>query len=408
MITRRTTWAMAVGSGLAVANIYYLQPLLPAVARTFGVDDRSAGFAVTLSQVGYGLGIFFLVPLGDRLERRGYVVASLFAASLALLAASLAPSLALLGLACLAVGTATVAPQLMIPFAATLAPEHERGRVVGTVMSGLLVGILGARTVGGLIGDALGWRAVYLIAAGVMVALAGLLRATLPESKPAPTALGYFGLLRSTVGLVAAEPVLRQSCGFGAAGFGAFSAFWTTLGFHLARPPFGYTSGAVGLFGLVGIVGALAAPLAGRLSDMGRPRRTIGLGLVLTLLSFALFAASARSLWGLVVGVILMDLGVQACHISNQSRNFRARPAARSRTNSAYMVSYFAGGALGSTAGAWAWDLAGWTGVCLAGGLMSAAGLVVFTLTSAEQPPRAAGSGRGRRASPSTSPPVHL
>ena len=196
-------------------------------------------------------------------------------------------------------------------------------------------------------------------------------------------------LLRSIGGLLRDEPVLRQSCLFGAMSFGAFSAFWTTLAFHLAGPPFRYPSGVVGLFGLVGIVGALAAPLAGRFADRRNPRWTIGAGLACVLASYALFYGFGQTLWGLVAGVIVLDLGAQAAHISNQSRIFAVRPEARSRMNTAYMVAGFVGGAAGSYGGAWGWDRAGWGGVCLVGLGMTSAGLIAFAATAAGPSARA-------------------
>ena len=327
MIERRTLWAMAVGSGLAVANIYYGQPLLADMGRYFGVDDRRMGMVAMLSQVGYATGMLLFLPLGDRLERRSFILAMLGAVTVALLAVAAAPSFAWLAAASLAVGVASVAPQLLVPFAAHLAEPEERGRVVGTVMSGLLIGILAARTVGGVVGEYLGWRAMYVIAATVMIALALALRALLPRSEPGASGLSYPALLRSIGGLLWDEPVLRQSCLFGAMSFGAFSAFWTTLAFHLAGPPFGYPSGVVGLFGLVGVVGALAAPLAGRFADRRSPRWTIGAGLACVVLAYGVaLQAAGGTLWGLVAGVVLLDLGAQAAHISNQSRIYSVRP----------------------------------------------------------------------------------
>ncbi len=374
---------MTVGCGLAVANLYYAQPLLADMGRYFGATDRRMGLVAMLAQVGYAVGLLLFVPLGDRLERRSFILVMLGAVTVALLGVAAAPNFAWLAAASLAVGVTTITPQLLVPFAAHLAEPDERGRVVGTVMSGLLIGILAARTVSGLVGEYLGWRAMYAIAAAVTVALAVALRRLLPRSQPEVSGMSYLGLLRSIGGLLRDEPVLRQSCVFGAMSFGAFSAFWTTLAFHLAGPPFGYPSGVVGLFGLVGIVGALAAPLAGRFADRRSPRWTIGAGLACVLLSYAIFYGFGRTPWGLVAGVILLDLGAQSAHISNQSRIFAIRPEARSRMNTAYMVAGFVGGAVGSYGGAWGWDRAGWGGVCLVGLAMTAAGLLAFAATAA-------------------------
>lgn len=390
MIEKRILGGMAIGCGLAVANLYYSQPLLADMGRHFGATDRQMGLVAMLSQVGYALGMLLFVPLGDRLERRSFILVMLGAVTIALLGVAVAPSYAWLAAASLAVGFTTITPQLLVPFAAHLAEPAERGRVVGTVMSGLLVGILAARTVGGLVGEYLGWRAMYGIAAALMVALALALRGLLPRSRPESPGISYLGLLASIGGLLRDEPVLRQSCLFGAMSFGAFGAFWTTLAFHLAGPPFGYPSGVVGLFGLVGIVGALAAPLAGRSADRRNPRWTIGAGLACVLAAYALFFGFGRTLWGLVVGVIVLDLGAQAAHISNQSRIFAVRPEARSRMNTAYMVASFVGGAAGSYGGAWGWDRAGWGGVCLVGLGLTATGLLAFAATT-PRPSAAAG-----------------
>lgn len=387
LMPRRTLWALALGSGLAVANNYYAQPLLVDIGREFAVSDRLMGLVVTLSQVGYCLGLLVFVPLGDRLERRSFILTMLAAVTLALVGLALAPNFAGLAVASLLVGFTTIAPQLLVPFAAALAEPNERGRVVGWVMSGLLIGVLSARTFSGVVGRFLGWRAVYWIAAGVMVLLAFALRRLLPRSEPSASGMNYGKLLGSLRGLLRDEPVLRQSCAFGAASFATFSAFWTTLAFLLARPPFGYPSSVVGLFGVVGVVGALAAPLVGRLADQGNPRWTVGLGLLCVLMSFALLYAFGDRLSGIVAGVILLDLGVQSCHISNQSRIYAIRPEARNRMNTVYMVSYFIGGAIGSYGGAYGWSLAGWDGVCLVGVVVAAAGLLVFAGTGRRGPP---------------------
>jgi predicted MFS family arabinose efflux permease len=382
MIEKPTLRAMAVGCGLSVANIYYSQPLLADMGRYFGVSDRRMGLVSMLSQVGYATGMLLFVPLGDRLERRSFILVMLGAATVALLGVAAAPSFAWLAAASLAVGITTVTPQLLVPFAAHLAEPDERGHVVGTVMSGLLIGILGARTVSGVVGEYLGWRAMYGIAAAVMVALALALKGLLPRSQPESLGVSYLGLLRSIGGLLRDEPVLRQSCLFGAMGFGAFSAFWTALAFHLATPPFGYSSGVVGLFGLVGIVGALAAPLAGRIADRRSPRQTIGAGLVCVLFAYFFLYGFGETLWGMMAGVILLDLGVQSAHISNQSRIYAIRHEARSRMNTAYMVAYFVGGAVGSYSGAWGWSRAGWGGVCFVGLGMTLFGLLAFVATA--------------------------
>ena len=368
---------MAIGCALTVGNLYFVEPLLGLVAREFRVTEGAAGLAATLAKAGYALGMLLVIPLGDVRERRGLVVLSLVASVVALVAVALAPSFAFLCAATFAVGVATCTPQLLVPFAAELAAPSERGRAVGFVMSGLLVGILLARTFAGFVGGAFGWRAAFWTAALVSVGLLFALRRVLPMSRPGER-LPYARLLGSVAHLVRTEPALRQAMLYGACLFGAFSAFWTTLAFHLEAPPFGLGPSAVGLFGLVGVAGALTAPVVGRLNDAGDPRRANGAGMLVALLSFGVFAVFGRSLWGIGAGVLLMDVGVQASHISNQSRIFGVRPEARSRMNTAYMASYFVGGAGGSGLGSWAWSLGGWGGVCAVGAGLSAVSLGVW------------------------------
>lgn len=364
---------LALTAGATVANIYLLQPLLAIVAREFATTPRAVGVVSMLTQVGYGSGMFFFVPLGDVLERRRLMLVLLGAATVALLAAAAAPSLPLLALASLAIGVTSVVPQLAVPLAAHLAPPAERGRAVGTVMGGLLVGILLARTASGFLGAHLGWRAVYFIAAGLMLVLAAALRGFLPRSPP-EVSLPYPALLRSLFTLFAEEPVLREAALLGALGFAAFSVFWSTLAFFL-EARLGLGADVAGLFGVLGAAGALAAPLVGRRADRTSPRASAGLMLAIALAGFGALAATGHHLAGLVVGVLLLDVGVQGNHVSNLARVHARRADARSRMNTVYMVTYFVGGAAGTAVGTWAWTGHGWAGVCAAG-----AGLVLAAL----------------------------
>jgi predicted MFS family arabinose efflux permease len=379
---------MAAGCGLSVANNYYCQPLLPEMAERCHVPEAWAGYIPAATQAGYALGLLLFVPLGDVLERRRLTELVLTASVATLLAVAVAPTFPWLMAMSFVLGLVGIAPQLLVPFAAHLAPAAERGRVVGTVMSGLLIGVLLARTVSGSVGQYLGWQAMYGIAAGLTLLLLLALRATLPRSEPS-TQLEYLRLMASLKGLIREEPVLRQSCVFGAGTFGAFSAFWSTLAFHLAQPPFGYGSTVVGLFGLVGVVGALAASVAGRLGDRYNPLVTIGWGIGIMLVSFGVFWLFGHRLWGLLVGVILMDLGTQASHISNQTRIYALRPEARNRLNTVYMVAYFVGGGTGSSLGAYGWARWGWDGVCAAGlGLLVVASAVFLWVARSPRGPR--------------------
>ncbi|WNG18503.1 MFS transporter [Cystobacter fuscus] len=377
-------WLMALASGLAVANLYYHQPLLGDIGRTFQASDRAVGLVATVSQVGYALGLLLIVPLGDSLERRRVIVLMTLLVGLALTGVALAPNLPTLVLASGLVGVTTVVPQLLVPFAAHLAAPEQRGRVVGQVMSGLLIGILLSRTAAGLVGVQFGWRSMFWFAAGLMLVLAGGLRLTLPH-QPASTSWSYPALLRSLVVLVREEPVLRLHSLLGALTFGAFSAFWSTLALHLHALPQHYGARVAGLFGVVGVAGAIAAPLVGRYSDTRGDRRINAFSLGVLLVSFVVLGVAGQWLWGIALGVILLDLGAQANHISNQARVYALRPEARSRLNTVYMVTYFVGGALGAWLGSLAWSNLGWTGVCAVGGLLPLVGLLIL---GAAAPPR--------------------
>ncbi|GJG87105.1 MFS transporter [Gemmatimonadetes bacterium T265] len=370
---------LAVAAGVVVANLYYNQPLLARMARDFGVPVRAIAPVATLTQVGYALGLFAVVPLADVAERRRLLVLLIVGAAAALAAAAVAPTAGALAAASLAVGVLSVAPQVIVPIAADLAPAAERGRAVGTVMSGLLVGILMARVASGALGARLGWRAVFWTAAAGMVVLAGVLRVRLPASRTRE-ALSYRALLASLPAVARRYPALRESAVFGALAFASFSVFWTALPFHLAVLPGHLGSAAAGAFGLVGVAGALAASFVGRRNDRGDPRQSIGAGLAATVAAWLALGLLGRSLAGLVVGVLLLDLGVQAAHISNQARIFALDDASRGRINAVYMVAYFAGGALGSAASATAWARGGWAAVSGVGAAFAALALGVWVV----------------------------
>ena len=372
-------WLMAVSCGLVVANIYYNQPLLAAIGRTFRLSDSSASLVATATQVGYTLGMLFVVPLGDMLERKRLILIMLLGAAGCMALAAVAPSFALLTAASVLIGILSAVPQLLVPMAAHLAPEASRGRVVGHVMSGLLVGILLSRTVSGYVGLHLGWRAMFEIGAGLMVLLVALLAWKLPTDRPHFTGT-YASLMKSLLTLTREQAPLRRAALVGASLFAAFSVFWTTLAFFLEGAPYHYGSDVAGFFGLIGAFGALAAPLAGRTADTKGPSYTIVLGIVLALVAYAVLGFGGQYVAGLVLGVILLDVGVQATHISNQSLIFSLVPEARSRLNTVYMTAYFIGGSVGSLAGGLAWAHGGWPGVCLVGGALVAVSLGVSRL----------------------------
>lgn len=360
-------WIMAIGAGASVANLYYNQPLLVDMAQTFQVSASRIGNISMLTQIGYAIGMFLFIPLGDLRERRKLITHLLGAVVIALLATSFAPNITMLELASFAVGLTTVVPQLIVPFAAQLAKPQEQGRVVGLVMSGLFFGILLARLVSGLIGHFLGWRMMYLIAAGFMIILMLLLQTYLPKSEPENSQMSYPQVMRSLGQLIIELPLLLKTSIMGGMLFGAFSLFWTTLVFFLKQPPYSYGSEIAGLFGLVGIVGSSIAPFAGRLADKKTPRFVSGAAAGIALLAFFILGLGGQHLWGLILGVILLDLGVQGGQIANQTQVYSLLPHAKNRLNTVYMVTYFAGGALGSTLGVYLWITWGWPGVCLGG-----------------------------------------
>jgi predicted MFS family arabinose efflux permease len=368
---------LAFTAGAVVANLYYSQPLLPQIGRTFGILDGRVGLVSTAAQVGYAVGLLFFVPLGDIIERRRLIVALMVAVAIALAAAAGAPSVGFLVAASFAIGVTTVVPQIVIPFAAGLVDTSSRGRVVGRVMGGLLIGILAARVISGAIGAVAGWRTVFALAALLMALLAIVLSRMLP-SEEQRARVPYGALLRSLVTVAKSQPVVRDAGMIGGLCFLAFSAFWTTLAFRLELAPLHYGSAVAGGFGLVGIVGASAAPLVGKRADRTTPRSTVGIGVGIVVASFILFALAGATLAGLVIGVILLDAGMQAVGVSNQTRIYRLPAAEHSRLNTVYMVTYFVGGSIGSALGVWAWQQWQWTGVCAVSLASVGAALLVY------------------------------
>ncbi|BAY43999.1 major facilitator superfamily MFS_1 [Scytonema sp. HK-05] len=360
---RKLVWIMAITSGAAAANLYYNQPLLAVIAQSLQAPSHATGWIPIVTQIGYALGIFLLVPLGDLMEKRRLILTMLVLTSVALVAAAVSLNLAWLLVASLAIGITTITPQLIVPFAAQLAKPQQRGRVVGTVMSGLLIGILLARTVSGFVGASFGWREMYWLASGLMIVLAVVLSRMLPKSQPS-LRVSYPQLIGSLFKLIRQQPILREASLAGAMSFGAFSAFWSTLVFFLAQPPYHYGSEVTGLFGLVGVVGAAAAPIVGKIADKRNPKLTVGLGLVITSLSFLIFWVFGYHVLGLIAGVILLDLGVQTTMVSNQARIYSLPSDFHSRLNALYITFYFIGGALGSFLGAYGWSRWQWHGVC--------------------------------------------
>lgn len=367
---------LATIAGVSVANIYYNQPLLDAFRASFPGSASWIGVVPTATQLGYATGMLVLAPLGDRFDRRTLILLQIAGLSAALVVAAAAPTLGVLAAASLAIGILATIAQQAVPFAAEIAPPAARGQAVGTVMSGLLLGILLARTAAGFVAEYFGWRAVFAASVAALAALAAVIVARLPRSSPTST-LPYGKLLASMWQLVRELRGLREASMTGGAIFAAFSAFWPVLTLLLAGAPFHLGPQAAGLFGIVGAAGALAAPYAGRFADKRGPRAIISLAIALIAASFAIFALSGASLIGLVIGVIVLDVGVQAAQISNQSRIYALKPDARSRVNTVFMVCYFIGGAIGSSAGVAAWHATGWLGMCAVGLLFSIVAAIV-------------------------------
>jgi predicted MFS family arabinose efflux permease len=379
-ISRGLVLLLATACGTAAANLYYAQPLLHTLGGAFGVSDGTAGLLITISQLGYVVGLALLVPLGDLHERRGLISGTMVVTAAALALSAAAPAFAVLGGAMAVVGLTSVVAQIVVPMSSSLSAEHDRGSVVGTVMSGLLIGILLARTISGLIAAAAGWRVVFWFAAAAMVVLAITLRRVLPRIPPT-TDLSYGGLLRSVASLVRAEPILRQRMMVGALTFGCFSILWTSLAFLLSGAPYHYGNGVIGLFGLVGVVGALAASGAGRLADRGHNGRATSVSIVIMLASWGVMALGKSSVLALIAGIAVLDLGVQGIHISNQSAIYALAPEARSRLTTAYMVAYFLGGAALSALTSSLYGSAGWSGVCVLGAATALLALAVWAVT---------------------------
>lgn len=371
----------AIAAGLSVANIYYAQPLLDSMAREFGISPAVIGLVVTLTQVGYGLGLIFIVPLGDLVDRRRLIVGQGILSVIALVAVATARTEAILFASMAATGLLAVVVQVLVAFAATLATPEERGKAVGMVTSGVVIGILAARFVAGLLADLGGWRTVYMTSAVSTLTLVALLACVLPRRNSPESSDSYIATLRSIPILFLREPILLVRGILALLIFAAFSTLWTALVLPLSAAPFSYSHTQIGLFGLVGMAGAIAATGAGRLADRGLGQWTTGLSLGILLASWALIALLPLSIPALIAGVVLLDLAVQAVHVTNQSIIFALHPDSRSRLVGGYMVFYSIGSALGAISSTMAYAHAGWLGVSALGAGFSAIALLVWATT---------------------------
>ncbi|MBS0968838.1 MFS transporter [Nissabacter archeti] len=376
VLTPQITFLFSLTSALAVANVYSAQPLLESMSASLKVVPGTIGSVITATQAGYAAGLLFLVPLGDRVNRKALVITHLLLSVLALAAAGLSQNLATLLCAMLFTGLMAVVVQLMVAWAAVLAAPRRRGQVVGTVTSGIVLGILLARVISGTIADLAGWRAVYLTAAGLMLLVACLLGKAMPSTPPRRPVPGYISLLLSVFRLFFTEPQLRKRGLLALLIFAAFSMLWTSMVMPLTAMSLSHTQ--IGLFGLAGMAGALAASKAGAWADGGRGQRATGTALVVLTLSWLPIAYAETSLLWLVIGVITLDFAVQTIHVTNQSILLAARPDAASRLVGAYMCFYSVGSALGAIAATALYARWGWQPVCFAGASVSACALLFW------------------------------
>jgi len=349
---------MAIAAGIIVANIYYNQPILKEIGTSVGASEMEIGKVAMLSQIGYGLGMFFVLPLGDKVNRKNLIVLLAGLLTLILIAFAAAKTLLMVYILSLLTGICSVPAQIILPMAATLDPVN-RGKTVGKVFSGILVGILGARVISGLIAEWLGWRYVYGISAGMVLVITILLKLYLPNVPPKFKG-NYFDLLKSTLSLIKEYRVLRQACLLGSFTFGVFCSFWTTLTFHLSTAPLNYQTGTIGLFGLIAIGGALVAPYFGKLADKGNAYRSLLLSVSLMIGSVLLIKVFPFSVIALMISIFFLDIGVQATQITNFARIYSLHEHAHSRLNTIYVTMYFIGGALGTYCGLLSWKLGGW------------------------------------------------
>lgn len=380
-LSKRLLLLMSITTGVVVANNYYNQPLLGLMAKDFGVSELQISSIPMLTQIGYAFGLFFIVPLGDKLKRKKLILADFAFIIIALVGMALSTTPFQLKLFSFLIGFTAVIAQLLVPMAAQLSTDDKRGSAIGTVMSGLLMGILASRTLSGYIGAHFGWQAIYYIAAGLIFLLFFCLVRLLPEINPDFKGT-YPALLKSIITQFRTQPGLRLASFRGAFDFACFSVFWTTIVFLLEGAPFHMGSDVAGAMGLVGIAGAIVASYVGKLSDRVSKNKLIMMGILIVLLSWVVLGFSGKSMVGLIIGAFLLDWGVQSVHITNQAIIFQGNPTARNRINTVYMVWYFIGGSLGTLVGGAIWFYTGWLGTALSGVILSLMMLVLHIIGS--------------------------
>jgi predicted MFS family arabinose efflux permease len=376
------TFIFALACGLVAANLYYGQPLAGLISIDLGFSPQATGLIVTLCQLGYCLGLILLVPLGDLVENRKLILILLGLAAVALFGAALSSTPGLFLLACLGIGLASSAAQVLVPFAASMAPDAYRGRVVGNVMSGLLTGIMLARPAASVIAESSSWHIVYIASGVGMLGLLVALRLSLPQRQPHGQ-ISYVALLASMGRMAATNRILQRRALYQAGMFGAFSVFWTTSPLLLSGPHFGLSQNGIALFALAGAAGAVASPIAGRLADKGLTRLVSITAMVLGMFAFLLarFSIDASPVLGLIsltAAAIILDFGVQANLVSGQRIIYSMSPEHRSRLNGIYMATFFLGGAVGSAVGGWAYATGGWERTSWLGFVFPAAALLLL------------------------------
>ena len=378
-LTKSTLWLMTIGAGLVVANNYYNQPLLGMIARELGESEAATSKVAMFTQIGYAAGLLLIIPLGDMFKRKQIILIDFIFIIASLLVFAFSRSLTVMIAASFFIGLTSVVPQIFVPIAAQLSKPEEKGRNVGIVMSGLLVGILASRVFSGIVGEYLGWREVFYIAAAMMVIMALLIASILPNMRP--TFGGTYAQLMTSIARYAKElPALRLASLRGALGFASFSVFWTTLTFRLEQAPFFQGSDVAGSLGLVGIAGALTASLTGYIAGKINKNTIISIACMLLILSWGIFGLGGSTYTGLIIGIVFLDLGLQAMHVTNQTIVFSSHPEASNRLNTVYMVSYFVGGSVGTLIGGQAWQHYGWTGVISVGAIFVILCLIIHLL----------------------------
>lgn len=379
--TRSIAFLFAITCGLAVANIYYAQPLLDSLAVAFGITHSLIGIVITVTQLCYAVGLFLLVPLGDLIPRRPLIIGHMALSVIALVVVGLSPTVYILFGGLAMVGLLAVVTQTLVAYASSLAKPIERGQIVGIVTSGIVIGILFARSLAGWLTDLAGWRSVYLVSAFLMSVMTIILFNILPTDRQVKSSLSYSQLLFSVLQLYKQQRLLQIRGVLAMLIFIVFSMLWTSMVLPLSEPPFSLTHTAIGAFGLAGIAGTLGAVRAGKLADQGKAQWTTGIALVLLLLSWIPLSWIGHSLYWLILGIVLLDLAVQAVHVTNQSMLFTIMPEARGRLTASYMIFYSIGSAIGSMASTMMYSYAGWSGVCYLGAGVSIIALLFWLVT---------------------------